>query len=490
MIDVGVPGSETVKILETKGLRGKYITLSHCWGDPALMTTKLTAHTRGQYLEGIPCESLPRTFREAVMITRYLDIRYLWIDSMCIIQKDDKKDTPQDKNMHQKDWEHESGRMCSVYQNCYLTLAGLDSPNCEGGLLFKKDKVRMEGDSSKGPYCFDASRKIWHFAAAFPLLLRGWVKQETLLSPRTLFCSKEELLWQCRTYTFCQCEYFCGDKARSGREMRSHGFQKLPLAEQARANFTRPKLISTWYEIISEYTNASLTHTTDKLAAVEGIAEYMQSLRNSEYLAGLWADSLAFDLLWTSNAINSEESTRTTDADPLGKTPWSSNKWLFPTWSWTSIDKEIKWQWTSDLITDYPLDTGLIQHINDEASSANELRLRGVLVPSTLEVIQKVVNPRELYYPDLRNQENIWGTDKSVECLRVVQSGKDRFSLVLVCGDEGKRRYERLGVLVFRYSGHPFWKCLKAGTETQVEVPLWWEPSEDWKGEEVEITLI
>jgi hypothetical protein len=56
--------------------------------------------------------------------------------------------------------------------------------------------------------------------------------------------------------------------------------------------------------------------------------------------------------------------------------------------------------------------------------------------------------------------------------------------------DEGKRQYERLGVLMFRYSEHPFWKCREAGAETQVEVPLWWEPSEDWKGEEVEITLI
>ncbi|KAI8685444.1 HET domain-containing protein [Fusarium keratoplasticum] len=244
VIDVGTSGSETIKILETKGLRGKYVTLSHCWGKLASMP-KLTAHTRDRCLEGIPCEALPRTFRDAVMITRYLNIRYLWIDSLCIIQKDDEKDTPQDKNMHQKDWEHESGRMCSVYQNCYLTLAGLDSPNCDGGLFFKRDKVRVEGDSGKGQYCFDGYREIEHFAVKFPLLLRGWVKQETLLSPRTLFCGKEELIWQCRAHAFCQCKHFRGDETRHGSTILSRGFRKLPLMEHARDDLTRPNLINT-----------------------------------------------------------------------------------------------------------------------------------------------------------------------------------------------------------------------------------------------------
>jgi len=33
-------------------------------------------------------EKLPYTFRDAVTIAHHLNIRYLWIDSMCIIQGD------------------------------------------------------------------------------------------------------------------------------------------------------------------------------------------------------------------------------------------------------------------------------------------------------------------------------------------------------------------------------------------------------------------
>ncbi|RSL49420.1 hypothetical protein CEP54_012449 [Fusarium duplospermum] len=475
VLDVGTGDRETIKVFETKGLRAKYITLSHCWGHPESMTTKLTAHTRDQYLQGIPYEALPLTFRDSVTATRSLGIRYLWIDSLCIIQKDEKQDTPEDEEMHQKDWEHESGRMCSVYQNCYLTLAAVDSTDCMGGLFLKGDMVRMEGDSDKGPYCFYGSRAIRHFAAGFPLLQRGWVKQEILLSPRTLFYGKEELRWLCRTHTVCQCRYFGGDRGALW------GFHKLPSAEDARASFTRPQLISTWHDIIRDYSVTSLTHVTDKLVAIEGIAEYMRSLRNSECLAGLWAHSLGLDLLWNSDVFSSIDRdpmkyphttpARVAHTDPLGKTPWSSGKWLFPTWSWASIQGKIGWDWTGRFTTDYSPDTVLIQHIKDESLPANELRLRGVLIPSTLGVMQKVLNYRELYCPDLRNQEDIFGADKAVQCLRVFQSGKDRISLVLVCVDEEKRLYERLGLLTLRYSGHDFWKC--RDSKTQVEVPPW-----------------
>ncbi|KAJ3549839.1 hypothetical protein NM208_g290 [Fusarium decemcellulare] len=487
VLDVGASDSKTVKVLETNGLRGKYLTLSHCWGNPALMTTKFTVHNWGEYLEAIPCKTLPRTFRDAVTVTRNLNLRYLWIDSLCILQQDDEEDTLRDKQMCQEDWEYESERMCSVYQNSYLTLAGLSSIDCTGGLFSKRrTRVRVEGDSDKGPYCFDGCKEVEHSAVAFPLLRRGWVMQETLLSPRTLFYGQDELLWQCRWHMNCQCGVYEGDRSLSP------GFHKLPLAEDAEIKFTRPKRISTWYDIISHYSRSSLTHATDKLVAIDGIAEYMRTLRNSEYLAGLWAESLAFDLLWQSYAVNDRIANRTISTDPIAKTQWSSDKWLFPTWSWASIEGEIDWKWTSDFMGDYTPEIVLIQHITDKTIPANELRLRGVLVPSTLGTVQKALNTKELYYPDLEDQETMFGINKTVECLRVVQSGKDYFSLVLVCVDEEKRKYERLGLLTLIDSGHPYWKCRQfPDKETEVEVPpRWWAASEDWEEEEVELTLV
>lgn len=84
---------QRVRIISTNGASGTYITLSHCWGDPGLMSTKLTAHNLEEYMnEGISIEDLSRTFRDAVELTKDLGVSYLWIDSLCIVQADPSKD--------------------------------------------------------------------------------------------------------------------------------------------------------------------------------------------------------------------------------------------------------------------------------------------------------------------------------------------------------------------------------------------------------------
>lgn len=65
---------------------------------------------------------LPQTFQDAIAVTHNLTIRYLWVDSLCIIQDD-----PQD-------WQRESSRMASIYGNAYLvfsaTHAAQESQGC------------------------------------------------------------------------------------------------------------------------------------------------------------------------------------------------------------------------------------------------------------------------------------------------------------------------------------------------------------------------
>lgn len=73
-------------------------------------------------MRGIPWELLPTTFRDAIQVTKGLGIRYLWIDSLCIIQDDDV------------DWKEESSKMASIYQNSFLTICATAAPDDEAGL--------------------------------------------------------------------------------------------------------------------------------------------------------------------------------------------------------------------------------------------------------------------------------------------------------------------------------------------------------------------
>jgi len=145
VIDLGDLDEEyEMRLYETSNVPAKYITLSHSWGNQNLFKTeKDSLSTRTQ---GIAWEELPRTFQDAVIMTRALGIRYLWIDSLCIIQ-DDKDD-----------WRRESAKMCTIYRDSYLTLAASKNKGTDGGLfslaeendrLYDKYTKRDSADTSK-----------------------------------------------------------------------------------------------------------------------------------------------------------------------------------------------------------------------------------------------------------------------------------------------------------------------------------------------------
>lgn len=102
------------------------MTLSHCWGRTQFITT--TRDTLKQRIAGIALTDLSKTFKDAVSLTRKLGIRYLWIDSLCIIQKD------------KEDWEREAGKMGAVYSQSFLNIAATSSAEGSGG-LFKERLV-------------------------------------------------------------------------------------------------------------------------------------------------------------------------------------------------------------------------------------------------------------------------------------------------------------------------------------------------------------
>lgn len=101
----------------------RYVTLSHCWGGSLpLRTTKETVHL---YSWEIPYELIPKTFHDALTITRALDVPYLWIDALCIIQDD------------HNDWQIEASKMKDVYSGSLITIAATHALNSFTRLLFQ-----------------------------------------------------------------------------------------------------------------------------------------------------------------------------------------------------------------------------------------------------------------------------------------------------------------------------------------------------------------
>jgi hypothetical protein len=126
VIDVGtLEGKEEPFLYVSNSQTSRYIALSHCWGTkPMLKTTIETLQAR---LSRIPISSLPRTLRDAVVICRKLGVRYLWIDSLCIIQ--DSKEY----------WRQEAAQMSRVYKNAFITISALSSANSNEGCFKTRD---------------------------------------------------------------------------------------------------------------------------------------------------------------------------------------------------------------------------------------------------------------------------------------------------------------------------------------------------------------
>jgi hypothetical protein len=105
VIDIGTSSSfQNIKLVEPSGgQRATYIALSHCWGrSPPFITTR---DNLDDMKRGIPIEKLPATFKDAIFVSHAVGIRYLWIDSLCIVQGD------------REDWERESSRMGEIYRD-------------------------------------------------------------------------------------------------------------------------------------------------------------------------------------------------------------------------------------------------------------------------------------------------------------------------------------------------------------------------------------
>jgi hypothetical protein len=90
-----------------------YVALSHCWGkDPSFLI--LTSGNMNDLQREIPLYRLPKTFLDSLHICRQLVFRYIWIDSLCIVQS---------RPEAEEDWQAHAATMDTIYSNCKLNLA-------------------------------------------------------------------------------------------------------------------------------------------------------------------------------------------------------------------------------------------------------------------------------------------------------------------------------------------------------------------------------
>jgi len=133
---------------------------------------------------------LPKTFQDAITVTRSLGKRYLWIDSLCIIQYEDGL----------KDWEKESGRIGSVFGNAYCTITATSAKDSTVGFLernVRSDFFKIEESRYRSLYLSSVINYYGQDVEKGALNERAWVLQERALSRRTIHFTQNQAYFEC-----------------------------------------------------------------------------------------------------------------------------------------------------------------------------------------------------------------------------------------------------------------------------------------------------
>ena len=310
-------GAEAISLVDfdPDTMGGGFAALSYPWGSAADLEHNppylALASTLDDLRAGISVTRLPLTIRHAVSLCVILEIGYLWVDSLCIIQ-----DSP-------NDWEIEASKMETVYSASKLTIIAAAAKSCHDGIsestppdsisLFLSTEPVFQVIARK-PARSGYHQRRYNMIVADTLATRGWAYQEEFLSSRYMKIATDDVQWKCQVGASC----ICGE---------SPAEQTEPTAETV-------TMLETWEDIVEDFSRRSLTVETDRLVAFSGIARRFAPIFDdavegdeSSYVAGLWRSDLVKQLQWVSMAPYLDDE----------KGFYKPSCFVAPTFSWASV---------------------------------------------------------------------------------------------------------------------------------------------------------
>jgi len=273
----------------TNSAEAQYAALSHCWGKEPFGTTK--RNNLAEHCKRIDFDKLTKTFQEAIIVTQSLGIRYLWIDSLCIVQDDED------------DWRRESVKMGRVYKDAVITIAASGARDGSEGCFMERNSSQetiaipytAQGASTpiQGEFVYVAlfpDQEICSIDQA-PLGERAWITQEWMLSPRIVHFTQARMIWVCKTVI----EAEDGEPAARSDEqwllprVRAYYDAKFTTKAQKTDSFEDARqFFADWCSLVATYTSRKLTRDSDKPIAIQGLATEISDLVGDRYTAGIF----------------------------------------------------------------------------------------------------------------------------------------------------------------------------------------------------------
>lgn len=428
-------------LVETEDQTGCYVALSHCWGGHSQVTT--TKSTLRLHKEGIDFDSLSKTFQDAIVVTRSLQVQYLWIDSLCIVQDD------------AEDWRKESAVMGEIYERAYCTIAGSSAIDGSVGLFISRPAQEV----LKLPCAPDAPHKGYFYLTTEPppavkeldggpLNSRAWVLQERVLSRRTIHFAKNQVYWSCK---------MLGIDESGASYLDSFGhfdWKNMPREQEWKVLSPHSKAMTyfhgCWFSAVTRYTACGMTRPSDRLPGLEGLARQEQKRTGIEYFQGHWIDGSVWflqSLLWYATkdrALRRREDLRA------------------PSWSWASLDGPVDFLETGECIGDmYCQLLNIADVVRDPDSPMFAcVRARGFIGTSTRSAVRATEDvsyqpAMHMGYGANKRAYNIWSwrSRPGWVCFDLDECEPENFDFIPVIEQRNIRPRAYLGIAVQKCDG-------------------------------------
>jgi hypothetical protein len=325
----------SIRVIDTTDMRivsldceARYVTLSYPWG--GAKQVKLTRDMEKCYRESgsLLVHRLPQTIQDAITLVSTIGERYLWVDSLCILQ--DNEDMQQQLEQMGKIY---SGSLFTIHavsgEDANFGLPGVCPAErsakqiieCVGGLMVANLLPWMDETELNGAW----SRRAWTF-------------QERALSQRHLMIG-DGVIFNC-WHTYSPEDEHCGHalaKEPTGNNTASGNvifYAGISNSCKAYLSYEQRTKFDLYAQLTSEYTQRHLTFQSDAARAFQGILSWLESAHQSQFIHGLPETELDAALLWS----------------PTGSCTrrWDANRaaFLFPSWSWLGWIGHAAYPWS------------------------------------------------------------------------------------------------------------------------------------------------
>lgn len=337
----------------TSKKRNRYVALSYVWGSTSPVLSD------EDHIKRLPTQC-PAVIEDAIVVTKGLGIRYLWVDCYCVSRASAVR--------------HEQiARMDLVYKHSEITIIAATGTEADQGL------PGVAGKSRRNQPCVRVGHEM--FVSTLPSLnwimdgtaynTRGWTYQEQFFSYRQLIFTKDQVHFRCPQQVVCESINIVNTTKAHKRLIRARilddlhdkylRLSQLPesclvyhpdgMAEVTKiSRWTKLPILTVFEHHVHVFTSRKLSYDSDSLSAIQGILDrFASEFYSIQYICGIpFIPKEDMTYSYKPGTHNTEYEYK---FDFLYGLTWThgptsrplKRRKAFPSWSWAGWEGAVSW---------------------------------------------------------------------------------------------------------------------------------------------------